>query len=150
MPTQQLILIAASSVYLVVIVITAYFTRATKRRVTGGLIGGAAVGLVGVGVESLAHAMGWWRYPFVETPYGPPLMYPVVILLFAALALIGWRITRRFGWQGQAVFLWQSWARCAITESRRGFRSSSCSGRALEPYSWTLLVGPASWLWLRR
>jgi hypothetical protein len=109
MTTQQLILIAASCVYLVVMVVTAYFTRATRRRVTGALFGGVAVGLVGVGVESLAHAMGWWRYPSVETPYGPPLMYPVAVLLFAALALIGWRVTRRFGWRGQAAFL------CAVT-----------------------------------
>ena len=105
MTTQQLILIAASCVYLVVMVVTAYFTRATRRRVTGALIGGVAVGIVGVGVECLAHAVGWWRYPSVETPYGPPLMYPVVVLLFAALALIGWRVTRRFGWRGQAAFL---------------------------------------------
>ena len=104
MTTQQL-LIGASCVYLIVMVVTAYFTRATSRRVTGALIGGAAVGLVGVGVECLAHVAGWWRYPSVETPYGPPLMYPVVILLFAALSLIGWRVTRRFGWRGQAAFL---------------------------------------------
>jgi hypothetical protein len=32
-------------------------------------------------------------------------MYPVVILLFAGLSLIGWRVTRRFGWRGQAAFL---------------------------------------------
>ena len=86
-------------------IVTAYLTRATKRRVTGALIGGAVVGLVGVGVECLAHVLGWWRYPSVETPYGPPLMYPVVILLFAALALIGWRVTRRFDWRGQLAFL---------------------------------------------
>jgi len=105
MTTPQLILIAASCVYLVVMVVIAYFTRATKRRATGALIGGVAVGIVGVGVECLAHTMGWWRYPFVGTSYGPPLMYPVVVPMFAALALIGWRITRRFGWRGQTAFL---------------------------------------------
>ena len=103
--TTQFILIAATCVYLVVMVVTAYLTRATRRRVTGALIGGAAVALVGVGVESLAHAMGWWRYPGVETAYGPPLIYPFVILLFATLSLVGWRVTRRFGWRGQAAFL---------------------------------------------
>ena len=105
MTEQQLILITANGVYLVVMVVTAYLTRATSRRVTGALIGGAAVGFVGVGVECLAHAMGWWRYPTVETPYGPPLIYPLAILMFAALSLIGWRVTRRFGWPGQAAFL---------------------------------------------
>src|SRR5437773_1749100 len=86
-------------------VVTACLTRATRRRVIGALIGGVAVGIVGVGIECVAHAMGWWRYPFVETAYGPPLIYPVVVFLFAALALIGWRVTRRFGWRGQAAFL---------------------------------------------
>jgi predicted tellurium resistance membrane protein TerC len=105
MTNQPLILIVASCVYLVAMVVTAYLTRATSRRVKGALIGGAAVALVGVGVECLAHAMGWWRYPNVETPYGPPLMYPVVILLFAALSLIGLRVTRRFSWRGQVAFL---------------------------------------------
>jgi Kef-type K+ transport system membrane component KefB len=65
MRTQQLILIAASCVYVAVLVVTAYFTRATRRRVTGALIGGVAAG-----VESLAHVLGWWHYPSVETPYG--------------------------------------------------------------------------------
>jgi hypothetical protein len=104
MTTEQRILFAASCLYLVVMVVTSYLTRATRRRFTGALIGGIAVGLVGVGVECLAHAMGWWHYPFVETAYGPPLIYPVVVFLFTALTLLGWRVTRCFGWRGQAVF----------------------------------------------
>jgi hypothetical protein len=105
MTTQQSILVAATCVYLVALVATVYFTRATVRRVAGALIGGVAVGVMGVGIETLAHTLGWWRYPSVETPYGPPLMYPVLVLLFTTLALIGWRATRRFGWRGQEVFL---------------------------------------------
>ena len=98
-------MIAASCVYLAVLVAVVYLTRATRRRFTAALIGGVAVGVVGVGVELLAHTLGWWHYPFVDTPYGPPLIYPVVVLMFAALSLLGWRLTRRFGWRGQAVFL---------------------------------------------
>lgn len=105
MTTPRLILLAATCVYLAALVAAAYFTRATARRVAGALIGGVAVGAAGMGVETLAHTMGWWRYPSVETLYGPPLMYPALVLLFAALALIGWRVTRRFGWHGQATFL---------------------------------------------
>jgi hypothetical protein len=105
MTMQQFILIAASCVYLVALVATAYFTRATARRVVGALMGGVAVGVVGVGVEILAHTLGWWRYPSVETTYGPPFMYLTVVLMFAVLALIGWRVTRRFGWRGQGIFL---------------------------------------------
>jgi hypothetical protein len=102
---QQSILIAASFVYLAVLVATAWFTRATKRRITGALLGGLAVAIVGLGVEFLAHKLGWWHYPFVHTPFGPLLMYPVIVLIFAALALIGWRLTRGFGLRGQAAFL---------------------------------------------
>ena len=98
-------MIAASGVYLAVLLAAAWFTRAIKRRIIGALLGGLAVGVVGPGVEFLAHKLGWWHYPFVQTPYGPPLMYPLIVLVFAALALIGWRVTRRFGWRGQATFL---------------------------------------------
>ena len=105
MTTKQSILIAANGVYLVGLVATVYFTRATARRVAGAFMGGIAVGVVGVGLESLAHSAGWWRYPSVETPYGPPLMYPALVLLWAGFALVGWRVTRRFGWRGQAAFL---------------------------------------------
>ena len=105
MTNQRLILIAASGVYLAVLVAIAYFTRATRKRITGAFLGGLAVAIVGPGVEFLAHKLGWWHYPFVNTPYGPPLIYPAVVLMFATLALIGWRVTRRFGWRGQVAFL---------------------------------------------
>ena len=143
MTTQQLLLIVANGVYLVVVVLTAYFTRATRRRVAGALMGGAAVALVGVGVECLAHAAGWWRYPFVDTPYGPPLLYPVAILLFTALALVGWRVTRRFGWPGQAAFL------CAVTilgtlrDYRVAARLPDCI--VFAPGIRTVLVDAACW-----
>src|SRR5207248_46175 len=82
-----------------------YFTRATLRRALGALTGGLAVAGVGPGVEALAHTLGWWRYPGVDSAYGPPMIYPAVLLAFAILPLIGWRVTRRFGLRGQAVFL---------------------------------------------
>ena len=97
--------IAASCIYVVVLAATIYFTRAGVRRVAGALLGGVAVSVAGIGIENLAHRFGWWRYPSVDTPYGPPLIYPVAICMFASLALIAWRVTRRFGWRGQVVFL---------------------------------------------
>jgi hypothetical protein len=103
--TLQCILMMATGVYLAILVATVCFTRATARRVVGALLGGGAVALVGVGIEALAHTLGWWRYPSVATPYGPPLIYPALVLAFAILSLIGWRVTRRFGWRGQVVFL---------------------------------------------
>ncbi|PYI87794.1 MAG: hypothetical protein DME26_05000, partial [Verrucomicrobia bacterium] len=61
MTTQQNILIAAAGVYSVVLVATVYFTRATPRRVAGAMLGGVAVGVLGVVIETLAHTLGWWR-----------------------------------------------------------------------------------------
>ena len=95
----------ATCVYAVLLAAAAWLTRATARRFLGALAGGGAVAVVGAGIESLAHAMKWWRYPFTETPYGPPLMYPVLVLVFTLLSLIGWRIMRRFGGRGVAMLL---------------------------------------------
>lgn len=143
MLTQQLLLTVATGVYSVVMVLTAHFTRARKRRVAGALMGGAAVAFVGVGVECLAHVQGWWHYPSIDTPYGPPLLYPVVILLFAALALIGWRVTRRFGWRGQAAFL------CAVTilGTVRDYRIAAWLPELIvfAPGITTVLVDAACW-----
>ena len=61
--------------------------------------------VVGVGIETLFHTLGFWRYPSVEQPYGPIALYPLVVVVFALLDLIGWRVMRRFGWRGLMVFL---------------------------------------------
>ncbi|HKI16823.1 MAG TPA: hypothetical protein VKA15_03045 [Isosphaeraceae bacterium] len=99
------ILILACCVYVSLLIAAVYFTRATTRRVLGALAGGGAVALVGAGVEALAHAQGWWRYTSDDTLYGPLAIYPLLVVAFAFLALIGWRVTRRFGSRGLAVFL---------------------------------------------
>jgi hypothetical protein len=104
MNAQQLLL-AATGVYLVFLCATVYFTRATARRVLGALAGGAVVAVAGFGVERVCQALGLWRYPSDDTGRGPLLMYPLVALIWAVLSLIGWRVVRRFGWRGEAVFL---------------------------------------------
>lgn len=103
--TQHVILVAGNCVYLAALAATVYFTRPTLRRGAGALMGGIAVAVLGVGLEMVAHKLEWWRYPLIETSYGPLLIYPAIVLLWAGFALIGWRITRRFGWRGQATFL---------------------------------------------
>src|SRR5271166_5334663 len=102
---MTLILILAWCVYGSLLVAAIYFTQATTRRVLGALAGGCAVALIGAGVEGLAHARGWWRYTSGDTPVGPPAMYPLLVVAFAFLALIGWRVVRRFGLRGLTVFL---------------------------------------------
>jgi hypothetical protein len=99
------LLLTVTAIYLVGLAALTYVTRATRRRLLGALAGGVAVAVVGVGVEMLFQTLGFWHYPSVEHRYGPILMYPVVVLMFAGYALIGWRVVRRFGWRGALVFL---------------------------------------------
>jgi len=102
--TTQILLLAIC-VYLAGLAVVTYFTRAPQRRFLGALAGGFAVAVVGVGVEVLFQTMGFWHYPSAGQPYGPLLMYPVIVLMWAGYSLIGWRVMRRFGWRGQVVFL---------------------------------------------
>jgi hypothetical protein len=99
------LLLSAAGVHLVGLAVLAYLTRATRRRFLGALAGGVAVALVGVGVEMLFQTLGFWHYPSVEQRYGPLLMYPVILLMWTGYSLIGWRVTRRFEWRGQVLFL---------------------------------------------
>jgi hypothetical protein len=99
------ILILASFVYLSLLVATIYLARPTIRRILGALAGGVAVALVGPGIEAFAHARGWWRYTADDTPIGPVGMYPLIVVVFAFLGLIGWIVSRRFGWRGLIIFL---------------------------------------------
>jgi hypothetical protein len=67
------------------------------------LIGGVTVTALMAGVDALARERGWWDYSSLDTPYGLPLMYAAAALWYGAgVALIGWRLIRRFGWRGFA------------------------------------------------
>jgi hypothetical protein len=99
------LLLSVTVVYLVGLAVLTYFTRATRRRFLGALAGGLTVAVVGVGVEVLFQTLGFWHYPSVDQRYGPVLMYPLIVLMWANYSLIGWRVMRRFGWRGETVFL---------------------------------------------
>jgi hypothetical protein len=95
------LLILADGVALILLGITVYLTRATLRRFVGALIGGFTVTALIAGVDALARERGWWSYPNVSTPYGLLLLYLAAALWYGAgVALIGWRLTRRFAWRG--------------------------------------------------
>ena len=102
MTTQEIIL--WSCAYLIELVAVIYFTRATARRVLGALIGGAAAGLLGLGAIALCETLGWWRIPFASTPYFLPLFYLGLSISLTPVYLVTWRVARRFGWRGLAVF----------------------------------------------
>jgi hypothetical protein len=83
-----------------------YFTRPTSRRLAGALAAGVVVAALNVLVDVVGYAQGWWRYPTVATPYGPPLFYVATGLWYGAgVALIGWRLTRRYGRRGLLALL---------------------------------------------
>ena len=103
MTRQQIIL--WSCAYLVELGLVVYFTRATARRVTGALVGGASAGLLGLGAIALSEALGWWQIPFASTPFFLILFYLGLSISLTPIYLVTWRVARRFGWRGLAVFL---------------------------------------------
>jgi hypothetical protein len=62
------------------------------------------LGIVAVGAIALFEALGWWRFTFSWTPYFLLLLYLDFVISGAPILLITWRLARRFGWQGLAVF----------------------------------------------
>jgi hypothetical protein len=102
MTTQQLYLF--SGLYLLLTVVVASFTRATPRRIAGALAGAAAAGVVCLFIIALGERMQWWHMAIAWEPYFLTLML-IGFAVCAFLFLITWRIARRFGWRGLAVFL---------------------------------------------
>jgi hypothetical protein len=82
-----------------------YFTRASARRVEGALVGGAAAGLLGLGAIALSEALGWWHIPFASTTFFLPLFSIGLAISLTPIYLVTWRLARRFGWRGLAVFI---------------------------------------------
>ena len=114
------LLILSFLIYLASLGAAAYFARPGARRMMGALGGGVAAGLSLPPLLALAEAQGWWRCPFLNLPHAPLLtLWPFSILVFsvsyAAIALAGWRIERRFGWPGTA---WLLAAACVIGPPR--------------------------------
>lgn len=103
MTTQGIILWACA--YLVELGIVIYFTRATARRVEGALVGGAVSGLLGIGAIALCEALRWWRIPFASTPPVLLCFYVGLSISLTPIYLVTWRLARRFGWRGLAVFI---------------------------------------------
>ena len=103
MTTQQILLM--DCLYLAFLGAVIYFTRATARRIAGALAGGAAAGLLALGAIALGEAQGWWRVPSGSTPYFRLQLYLGLAISMAPTYLIIWRVARRFGWRGLAVFV---------------------------------------------
>jgi uncharacterized membrane protein len=100
MTTQQLHLFNA--IGLVVLVVVAFLTRATARRIAGAVAGAAAFGVVALGINAFGEKAGWWHMVITWEPYFIALLL-IDFTLCAFIYLITWRIARRFGWRGLAV-----------------------------------------------
>ena len=98
-------IIVVTCLYFVALLIVIYFTRATARRIVGAFVGGAAVGLFGMGAIALGNALSLWRVPISWTPYFLSLFYLGLSISVTPIYLVTWRAVRRFGWRGMAVCL---------------------------------------------
>ena len=97
-------LIVVTGLYLVELVAVVYFTRATSRRILGAFAGGAAVGCFGLAAVVLGNSLALWRVPITRTPYFLTLFYLGFFVSVTPIYLVTWRLSRRFGWRGLAVF----------------------------------------------
>ena len=84
--------------------IATYLTRAPRARITAALVAGGATAFAQLGADSAAHALGLYRYPFVTTPYAPLAFYLVTIPGAGMLALVVWRVDRRWSTPGVLWF----------------------------------------------
>lgn len=103
MTTPELIVVICA--YLVELFAVVYFTRPTSRRVVGALAGGAVVGCFGIGAIVLGNALGLWRVPISWTPSFLSLFYLAFVISASPIYLITWRLARRSGWRGLAIFI---------------------------------------------
>jgi hypothetical protein len=100
-----------------------FFTRANVRRLSGALAGGLIFVLLFMVEEMLPQSSGLRHFTWTIKPQALPLIYAGLIPYGAAAALIGWRLTRRFGWRGQLAFL-----------------AAACIGGPLRDYFWTTVM----------
>ena len=100
MTTQQIQVF--NCLYLAVLVVVVFLTRATAQRIAGALTGGITFGVVALGIIALGEEEGWWHMAITWEPYFLSLLV-INFALCAFIYLITWRIARRFGWRGLAV-----------------------------------------------
>jgi len=90
---------------LVEIIAASYFTRATKRRVLGALVGGAIAGMALIPAIVLGNTVGWWKVPLTFRPGFFVLFYISAVVSCSPIYLVTWRVARKFGWHGLALVL---------------------------------------------
>lgn len=102
-PTFQLSYLAAAIAFFC---FAARLTRARPRRIVGALASAAVFTALSAPIDTLAYRAGWWFYPSCANPPHPPLAVYVgqALIFVGGVALVGWRVQRRFGTRGVASF----------------------------------------------
>lgn len=102
MTTGQLILMI--SLYLAAFATVIYLTRPKVPRIAGALCGGAVFGVVALLAVALGETQRWWRVPKTGSSHFHLLFWIGLAVSSASVYLITWRVARRFGGGGLAVF----------------------------------------------
>jgi hypothetical protein len=97
----------------VLFALSAYFTRASVRRIAAAVVAAVAYAALNILWDRAAAAAGWWVYPFAPSWIDTaPLYIPAGLVAGGAFGLIGWRVNRRWpGGRRLLVFLlaWGVW-----------------------------------------
>src|SRR5215813_1390028 len=80
----------------------AFFTRAGIRRLAGAACSVLVFTAISAPIDNFGTRAGLWSYPSCGSPPHPPLAIYLGQALFfvGTIALIGWRVQRRFGTRG--------------------------------------------------
>jgi hypothetical protein len=81
------------------------FTRASRRRVLGAVASVVVFTLLSAPIDTMGLRLGLWSYPSCTDPPHPPLLVYIgqALVFVGSIALVGFRVLRRFGARGGAV-----------------------------------------------
>ncbi len=79
-------------------IVILYFTKPNRKRLFGAFVAGITFGGLNIFADIIAYGYGWWRYKnSINISYAPlPYYIPSTLVLGCGLALVGWRIARRY------------------------------------------------------
>ncbi|HTQ48789.1 MAG TPA: hypothetical protein VMI75_38790 [Polyangiaceae bacterium] len=97
--------VAYAGSMLLLFCVVAFFTRATPRRIAGALCSVAVFTALSAPIDTVGLRTGLWTYPSCIDPPHPPLLAYVgqALEFVGCIALVGWRVQRRFGRRGVAA-----------------------------------------------
>src|SRR5262249_3934444 len=89
-----------------VFLLCVYLSRAPALRVLASIAGGVAFAVGNVVFDFIAYRAGLWSYPGLEERSHGQLAWSAAVgIAVAGIALIGWRVHRRYKQKGLVIFL---------------------------------------------